>query len=60
MRSTFLLPSLPGQLWPAVLAPDRVQTMGQIELFDIKTLFEIVLFDHLTVCKQMTDAKLNF
>ena len=33
-----------------------VLSMGQIELFDIKTeLFKIELFDQLTVCKQMTD-----
>ena len=34
MRSTFSLPSLPGQLWPGVEAPNRVLSMGQIELFD--------------------------
>ncbi len=43
MRSTSLLPLLPGPLWPRVEAPDRVLSMGQIELFD-----------HLTVCNQMT------
>ena len=32
MRSTPLLPSLPGPFWPGVVAPDRVQSMGQIEL----------------------------
>ena len=32
MRSTSLLPSLPGALWPGVVAPDRVLFMGQIEL----------------------------
>ena len=35
MRSISSLPSLPGQLWPAVVAPDSVLSMGQIELFDI-------------------------
>ena len=35
MRSTPLLPSLPGLLWPGVVAPERVPSMGQIELFDI-------------------------
>ena len=30
--STPLLPSLSGLLWPGVVAPDRVQSMGQIEL----------------------------
>ena len=31
MRSTPLLPSLPGLLWPGVVPPDRVLSMGQIE-----------------------------
>ena len=35
MRSTPLLPSLLGPFWPRVLAPDRVQSMGLIKLFDI-------------------------
>ena len=30
MLITFLLPSLPGPLWPRVGAPDRVLSMGQI------------------------------
>ncbi len=32
MRSTPSLPSLPGPLWPGVVAPDRALSMGQIEL----------------------------
>ena len=32
MRSTLLLPSLSGPLWPGVVAPDRVLFMDQIEL----------------------------
>ena len=32
MPSTPLLPSLPGPLWPGVVAPDRVLSTGQIEL----------------------------
>ena len=28
MRSTPSLPSLPGPLWPGVVAPDRVLSMG--------------------------------
>ena len=32
MQSTSLLPSLPGSLWPRVVASDRVLSMGQIEL----------------------------
>ena len=47
-----------------MVVPERVLSMGQIEMFHIKTeykqmtyaeLFEIELFDHLTVCKQMTN-----
>ena len=65
-RVPLSLPSLPGSLWPGLVAPDRVLSMGQIELFDIQTvqtndlclieLFEVELFDHLTMCKQMTDV----
>ena len=33
--STPSLPSLPGQLWPRVLAPGRVLLLGHIEMFDI-------------------------
>ena len=32
MQSTPLLPLLPGPLWPGVVAPDRVLSMGQIEI----------------------------
>ena len=32
MWSTTSLPSLPGPLWPGVVAPERVLSMGQIEL----------------------------
>ena len=35
MWSTSSLPLLPGSFRPGVVAPDRVLTMGQIELFDI-------------------------
>ena len=35
IRSTPLLLSLPGSLWPRLVAPDKVLFMGQIELFDI-------------------------
>ena len=34
MQSTSSLPSLPGSLWPVVVAPDRVLSMVQTELFD--------------------------
>ena len=69
MRSPSLL-SLSGPPWPIVVAHDRVLYTGQIELFDIKTLktidlwwtelFEIELFDYLTVFIQMTDILLNY
>ena len=46
-----LVPSLPGLLWPSVVAPDRVLSMGQIELISVylyKTeLLEIELFGYL-------------
>ena len=29
------LPLLPGTLWPGVESPDRVLSVGQIELFDV-------------------------
>ena len=32
MQSSPLLPSLQGPLWSVVVVPDRVQSMGQIEL----------------------------
>ena len=43
MWSTPLLPLLPGPLWPRLLAPNRVLSIGQIKQ---------------TMCKQMTDVKL--
>ena len=35
MRSTPSLPSLPGPVYLGAVAPDRVLSTGQIELFDI-------------------------
>ena len=32
MWDTLSLPLLPGPLWPGVVVPDRVLSMGQIEL----------------------------
>ena len=32
IRNTPLLPSLPGTLWAGMVAPDRVLSMGKIEL----------------------------
>ena len=45
--STPSLPLLPDPLWPGVVAPESVQSVGQIERFNIQTL-----------CKQMTSAEL--
>ena len=56
MRSAPSLPSLPGPLWPGVIAPDRVQSMCQIELNGVIMLNWIVwirtVFDIETVHKQ--------
>ena len=49
MWRTPSLSFLPGPLRPGVVAPDRVQSMSQIELFGIKTVF-----------KQMTCIILNW
>ena len=35
MRTTPSLPLLPGPLSPGLVAPEMVQSMGQIELFEI-------------------------
>ena len=53
MQITPSLPLLLDPLWPRLVVPVRVRSMGQVELFDQE------LFNHLTVCKQMTDVKLN-
>ena len=55
--------------WPGVVVLDRVLFMGQIEVWHLNCvqtndwyqidLFKIELFDHLAVCKQMTDTKLT-
>ena len=42
MRSAPLLHSLPGPLWPWVVAPNRVLSMGQIELNCVLMLNSIV------------------
>ena len=35
MWSTSSLPLLPGPFWPGVVAPERILSMDQMELFDI-------------------------
>ena len=63
MLSTHSLTSLRGPLWSGVVAPDRVLSMGQIELDCVLTLNWIVwnrTVWHLTVCKQKTIPILNW
>ena len=38
MRSTHLLPSLPGPFWFGVVAPDRILSMAQIEINSVLML----------------------
>ena len=54
MRSTPSLPLLPCPLWPGVVAPDGVLSMGQIEQKCILMLYRTVL-----VFKLRTYTKLN-
>ena len=42
MQNILLLPSLPGLLWPGVVAPDRVLSIGQRELNSVLMLNRIV------------------
>ena len=42
MQSTFSLLLLPGPLKPGVVAPDRVQSMGQTELNSVLMLNWVV------------------
>ena len=39
MQSTSSLALSPGPLWPEVVAPERVLSMSQKELFDIQTVY---------------------
>ena len=47
-------------LYPGLVSLDGVLSMGQIELLHLNwiELFEIELFYHLTMCKQVTDFEL--
>ena len=51
IRSTPSLPFLPGLLWPCVVAPDRVLSMGQIELNCILMLTELLEIEILLTIK---------
>ena len=44
MRSTPAVPLHPGAFWLGVVAPDRVLSMGEIELFDIKTEYKQITY----------------
>ena len=59
MRSTPLLLSLPSPLRPGVVAPDRVLSMGQIELNyvlnGLKNCFEILT---LYLCTELFEIEL--
>ena len=66
MRNTPSLPSLLGPLCPGMVAPDSVLSMSPIDLWHLYCvqtndfsqikLLEILLLDHLTAYKQMTDV----
>ena len=59
MQSTSLLPSLPGPLWPGLVAPDRVLSMGQIEINCVLMLNWIAHNRTVLISTQCTYAKLN-
>ena len=43
MQSTHSLPSLPGPLWPGVVAAERVLSMDQTKLFEKEPLLYVKL-----------------
>ena len=59
MRSTSSLPSLPGSIQPGVVAPNRVLSMGQIELNCVLRLKWITWNRTVLTFKLYTYAKLN-
>ena len=59
MWSTPSLPMLPGPLWPGVVAPDRVLSIGQIELNCVHMLNWITSNRTVLIFKLRTYAKLN-
>ena len=59
MRSTSSLPSLPGPLWLRLVAPDRVPSMGQIELNCVLMLNGIARNRTVLIFKLHIYAKLN-
>ena len=59
IRSTLSLQSIPGSLWPRVVASDRVLSMGQIELNCVLMLNRIVWKRTVLTFKLRTYAELN-
>ena len=59
MRSIPSLPSLPAPLWPCVVAPDRVLSMGQIEINCVFIVNWITWNRTVLTFKLHTYAKLN-
>ena len=59
MQSTSSLPYLLGPLWPGVVAPDRVLSMGQIELKCVLILHWITWNRTVLIFKLCTYDKLN-
>ena len=59
MQSSLSLPSLPGSLWLGVVAPDRVLTMGQIELNCVLMLSLITGNGIVLIFNMCTYVKLN-
>ena len=59
MQSTPSLPSLPGPFWPGAVAPDRVISMGQIELNCVFMLNWIAWNRTVLTFKLLTWARLN-
>ena len=53
LLTTLSLPSLPGPLWPGMIAPDRVQSTSQIELNCVDWEGVLLTF------KLRTDSSLN-
>ena len=60
MWSTPLLPSLPGSIWPGVLAPDRVLSMDRIQLNWVLMLNWIAWNRTVLIFKLRIYAKLNW
>ena len=56
-QSTPSLPSLPNPIWPGVVAPDRVQSMGQIKPFHSFSYFLVLrsLYQSFGVCTKSSD-----